>query len=118
MPKFFEFSGRLSRKEYLKGTLVLILICILSFLLQFGLVSMKASATMMTLSVIALLLVWLVCTVSMFALTIRRLHDVELPGIISLVLLTGLGQIMMIILWFYPGTEGSNKYGPDPLSKD
>ena len=44
-------------------------------------------------------------------LTIQRCHDFNVTGWLSLILLI---PLLPLIFWFIPGTEGSNRFGPQP----
>ncbi len=49
----------------------------------------------------------------MFSATIRRLHDIGLPGWFSLLLLIGIGSLLVILLVLIR-TQSDNRYGPIP----
>ena len=50
------------------------------------------------------------------ALAVRRLHDVGRSGWWILIAFTIIGIIFPLLYWaIQRGTEGTNKYGPDPL---
>ncbi|MBT2135870.1 DUF805 domain-containing protein [Croceibacterium sp. LX-88] len=80
------------------------------------------------------LLVWFVAAfIPSLAVTVRRLHDRDMSGwylpgfivaVICLSLIPILGAILVLVLeigWIVlmalPGTQGSNKYGADPLGQ-
>ena len=45
----------------------------------------------------------------------RRLHDRGLSGWFQLLLIfSGIGTLIVLILWLLPGTKGDNKFGPAP----
>ncbi|MEL7189336.1 MAG: DUF805 domain-containing protein [Pseudomonadota bacterium] len=56
------------------------------------------------------------------AVAVRRLHDRDMSGwwilgvvVVSFIPLIGLlGSIAFIVLMFLPGTDGPNRFGPDP----
>jgi len=51
------------------------------------------------------------------AVQVRRLHDQNLSALLMLVhLVPGIGSLLMLILMGIRGTNGSNRYGPDPLA--
>ncbi len=50
------------------------------------------------------------------AVSIRRLHDLDRTGWWLLLILTGIGAILLIIWFCMKGTEGQNRFGPNPLS--
>ncbi len=50
---------------------------------------------------------------------IRRLHDRDMSGWwILLNLIPLIGSLILLILYALPGTEGSNRFGPSPLSDE
>ena len=118
MLKFFTFKGRLPRWNYFKYTLAATAICLSLLVIPCILLYMTVTSDTFTWMIgllpllVFLEILFLSC---IFALTIRRLHDIDCPGIVSLLLLTGVGQLMVAVLWFVSGTPGDNKYGPDPL---
>ena len=51
------------------------------------------------------------------AVTVRRLHDIDRTGWwILMNLVCCIGWIVLLVFNVTPGTEGDNKYGPDPLN--
>jgi hypothetical protein len=44
-------------------------------------------------------------------LTIQRSHDFNVSGWLSLILLI---PLVPLIFWIIPGTEGTNRFGPQP----
>lgn len=48
------------------------------------------------------------------AMWVRRLHDVNMSGLFMLLMLTGVGCIPLVVFACLDGTQGDNKYGPDP----
>jgi uncharacterized membrane protein YhaH (DUF805 family) len=58
----------------------------------------------------------LVVVVLFFALAVRRLHDLDISGWVALVILIPVvGSICALLLCFAKGTQGENRFGPDPL---
>jgi uncharacterized membrane protein YhaH (DUF805 family) len=51
------------------------------------------------------------------AVSIRRLHDLDRTGWWILIALTGIGAILLIIWYVMKGTDGPNRFGPDPLDR-
>jgi uncharacterized membrane protein YhaH (DUF805 family) len=50
------------------------------------------------------------------AVSARRLHDLDRTAWWLLLLLTGIGVILLIIWDCMRGTQGPNRFGPDPLA--
>jgi uncharacterized membrane protein YhaH (DUF805 family) len=130
---FTSFSGRIPRKTFWLGYLVLLVITwILQFVLFsiFG-VNMMAmdpnmspeaqaaaaaeafSAMMVPLGILILITLW-----PSLALYTKRWHDRNKSGWWTLILFIPLvGPIWMLIeLGFLRGTEGPNRFGPDPIA--
>lgn len=106
---FLRYDGRLNRKPYILRSLGLfIVVFVLAFIvaliggLRYG--SMLAS------------LVSLIGLVPGVMLTIRRLHDLDRPTwwIIG-TFIPVLNIVLSVYIVFFPGTPGTNQYGPDPL---
>ena len=108
--QFYQCSGRLNRKRYLKRQLTLVGL-ILLFVVCWALfvkmsVTDKSDAAVLILGAVSLSLA--VCTVpgigfltvAGYSLVLRRIHDLGHPE---------------LCLFFARGTAGDNRYGPDPL---
>jgi uncharacterized membrane protein YhaH (DUF805 family) len=99
------FSGRYNRAKYIKMTL---------------LVAIPIAVVMVLASELAsqgfILALNLVAFVALSPITIKRLHDVDMPDwVFLLFLVPGANIILGLYLLFKKGTQGPNKYGPDPL---
>jgi len=54
----------------------------------------------------------------MLAVAVRRLHDNDKSAWwVLLSLVPVLGSIALIVLLCLPGTQGTNRFGPDPLAR-
>ena len=54
-----------------------------------------------------------------FALTVKRLHDLGVTGLLSLLLLIpGLGFVIIVVLLAARGQDNDNCYGPAPSTSD
>lgn len=119
--KYFSTLGRLNRKPFIRYLLVL-LIC--TALLAAGclafirlLEAAHAVELFLFFSVISVLYLYLIVTLPLRFLLIRRLHDLNLSGWwIALGTILPLGYMAMAVcLMFSKGTQGENRYGADPL---
>jgi uncharacterized membrane protein YhaH (DUF805 family) len=140
------FSGRLNRQNFCVGSLLILLVpflCLLVLLIN-GLVFptdidlttlnpydmstfQQPTTTSLTqlfvtplniVLAIAFVLSMLLSFPYLIALQIRRLHDLNQTGWLTLlcfVPLVSYGIGIYVSLW--PGTDGENKYGPKPLSR-
>lgn len=107
---FFSISGRVNRAAYFLGGLMLLVIQLFP-LYRFTLVpeeSPQGQSWALIFGLIVLVSVW-----SNIALTVKRLHDVDRPGILALTLFIPVVSIAVFVwLCLYPGDAGPNKFGP------
>lgn len=108
---FFGISGRVSRLAYLLAGLFLAVIQ--AFLLyRFTLVPEDSTAGQFW-----AFLFWVAVVLSIWsnvALGIKRLHDMDKPGLFAVALFIPVVSILaFVILCLFPGTDGPNQYGQD-----
>jgi uncharacterized membrane protein YhaH (DUF805 family) len=126
---YFKFAGRSTRAEYwwvqLYLLLVIVLLVVITFFLMGDVDSLESGdlSALPTIPIVLLVVFMLANILPGLALQIRRFHDLNQTGWLVLVFallglipllgtLTAIGQIV----WFcFRGTNGDNKYGPDPL---
>lgn len=107
--KYITFSGRASRSEYWWFVLFTLLA---SFVLSFIDFSLGFQGNVQPLSALFSLAVFL----PSIAVAVRRLHDRDMTGWwILIVLVPLLGALVLMVLFVMRGTEGRNRFGPDPL---
>lgn len=136
----FTYKGRLNRLRYLKYVFLnLVTLIVLSIIITIFVRVFKINEDVQILLSILIDIPFYIATI---LLAIRRAHDINLTGwsiavqyIIPtpiylgialnserLLLLGGFLSIFSLIfgliLLFYPGTKGVNKYGEDPLAKN
>ena len=124
--KYATFSGRASRSEYWWWTLAVVLASLVvslidAILFPYGLAGATPGAEPWSsnsegpLSLVFGLAVLL----PSFAVSIRRLHDVDKSGWWILIILVPLiGSLYLIYLYVLRGTAGPNRFGNDPLGSD
>jgi uncharacterized membrane protein YhaH (DUF805 family) len=126
--RYAEFSGRSCRAEYWMFALLQIIL-IAVFLLILGLsgaldpnnISNSTGGVMMGIFGLIYLAAFLIPGL---AVTVRRWHDLDqsgwfllLFGVLGAIPIVGILASLGNIIWFcLRGTEGSNKYGDDPLA--
>lgn len=74
---------------------------------------------------VALIIWWLVIFIPQLAVSVRRLHDINLSGWLllpfyigmAIPIVGGLVSLVYIGLMFVAGSRGSNKYGDDPKAE-
>jgi len=110
--KYSTFSGRASRSEFwfwvLFGTLaglVATAFDVAIFGIDFGTQVSPLNG-----------LVNLALLVPSLAVGARRFHDMDRTGWWQLLVLTGIGAVVLLVWWCFRGTDGPNRYGPDPLA--
>lgn len=126
--KYFTFSGRASRSEYWWFVLfqVLVMIALVGLFFVLGGVNSIQSGQMTTLSIIVMIvagLLWLYLYIPVITVYVRRFHDYNLSGwwvlaafVIGAVPYVGfVASIVAFVITVLKGTDGDNKYGPDPL---
>lgn len=121
--KFLQFEGRSGRKEYISF--------ILFYSLIGGFFNVISTVSGIDIDIVSYLLIFIQITsfLPIINLTTRRLHDIGYSGFIQLILIPivllvksqqyinfGIisGLAFFILILFFEGTEGSNKYGDPP----
>lgn len=110
-----NFEGRLNRWRYCKYTLFNVLGFLLGcFILVFIGSLIGISQRGLTLTCYAVLLTYALVSMSF---SVRRLHDLNRSGWYYLLMFA---PYVSFLFWIYllvvKGTEGPNRYGPDPLA--
>lgn len=102
---YFSFKGRINRTQYFP---TIFLLSIFSNNIDTDIGYIKS---------IFLYAVCIIFAIAGICLTVKRLHDIELPGTLVLLLLVPiLSTLLIVFLIFIKGTLGPNRYGDDPLS--
>ena len=107
---YIKFSGRASRSEYWYWTLFCFLVGIVTSCMDS---TIPGENKMVTLHGVFVLITF----VPNFAIFVRRLHDINRSGWWWLLALTVIGAIPLLIWACMKGTEGENRFGPDPLEE-
>ena len=117
LKKYAEFSGRARRSEYWLFTLFIILVEIAYVIL----VSAIGGGTRGDMNPIGMVLTGLYglfilgIIVPSLAVSFRRLHDTDRSAWWLLIaLLPFIGGLVLLVFYLLPGTNGPNKFGPDP----
>ena len=122
---FFSFAGRMTRKNFWLGAAVFATVeyAILFFLTwhffaNFGPDGLSKQQSAIGFFTISFVVCWLL-PFAFVAVWAKRLHDLGKSGKYALVaLVPGIGlMILLIVCGFLRGTEGPNRFGPDPLAK-
>jgi uncharacterized membrane protein YhaH (DUF805 family) len=103
---YVNFRGRACRSEYWYWILFLIIVGIVA-----GIIDSVLRTELVT------GLFNLVTIIPYFAIAIRRLHDLDRTGWwILLGFIPLIGGIILLIWFIDKGTDGPNRFGPDPLA--
>lgn len=107
--QLFFFDGRVGRGVFWV-TLLAYTVCIVVASAFF--VGSEGDGVETVAFLVSLLTLW-----PMLAIQAKRLHDLELSGVLLLLyLMPFLGGIVLVTLMgFFPGTPGVNRYGPQPV---
>jgi uncharacterized membrane protein YhaH (DUF805 family) len=101
---YIGFDGRASRSEYWFWTLFAVILSIVAGTLD-GFVGLGFFSGIVGLGLF----------LPGLAISFRRLHDLDATAWWLLLSLTGIGGLFLLIWFCFPGTAGSNRFGPDPL---
>ena len=122
---YANFSGRASRSEYWYFTLFVILVAIpLVLLMMLGVNFQTSEIEAFGYIVMAVLGVfYLAMLIPTIAVGVRRLHDRDMSGwwylgfiALSFIPFVGsLAGIAQLVIFCLKGTDGDNRFGPDPL---
>ena len=111
-----DFKTRSSRSEYWWATLFSVLGSLALELLNVAIAS-NPPALILTISILVLIFLIFMMIASL-ALAVRRLHDLDKSGWWYLLVFTIIGIIPLTIWFCFKGTEGENRFGENPLSKN
>ena len=105
--RYLDFSGRSSRSEYWWAYLGIILIFIVLGLIS-GLLGETIGSLVLGIGYLAII-------IPSIAIGVRRLHDLDKSGWFYLLALVPLVSLILLVWFCMKGTDGPNRFGPDPL---
>jgi uncharacterized membrane protein YhaH (DUF805 family) len=109
-----NFSGRASRSEFWWFYLFLVIVEIIFAVILNVVVGNSSSGS---LSTFLFYVIYVVLFLASLSVSVRRLHDSNKSGwLVLLGLLCCVGQIILIVFFVQPSTEGDNSYGPRPAA--
>jgi len=116
LEKIFTTKGRLNRLAYLKYMIGFSVVSFLiNFIVAFVFVALTGNQESTVLNILSVI-VTLPMTIGSIMAGIRRLHDLNRSGWFMLIVLIPIVDVIFgLYMLFRRGTEGSNKYGEDPL---
>ncbi len=120
--KILGFSGRLGRLRYLVYSFVSMLIFGIAMAAVIGLIVAVTGQPVVTSEdslspavVVAYVILLIPMLIVSLMFGIRRLHDMNLSGwFIILMLIPFVSAVFYLVLLFWPGTKGPNRFGPPP----
>lgn len=108
-------KGRLGRVRYLGYSMVISFIAMIAIFAIGGIASVIGGGSGSTVLTVLGIIVYLVMLPCSFILMIKRFHDMNRTGWLSLALIVPVVNIVLgLMLLFVPGTKGTNSYGPQP----
>ncbi|MFH0834045.1 MAG: DUF805 domain-containing protein [Patescibacteria group bacterium] len=114
----FSFAGRVSRAEFVKGNLIVLLILLFlgGLFAFFGpKIDSENFIPQFTMFALAILIFALITTT---ALGVKRSHDLDWSGWLALLMfLPMIGFVYSLLLFFKIGTVGPNRFGLDSAQK-
>ena len=113
--KYAQFDGRARRKEYWMFQLFYWLFFLVVFMILGVLTEPDDSEILNILSVVLVLIYMLGLMIPMWAVTVRRLHDMGKSGWWALItFIPYIGPIVLLIFCCLDSEPGMNKFGPNP----
>jgi uncharacterized membrane protein YhaH (DUF805 family) len=110
--KILSSKGRIGRLRYIAYTIGISLLCSLVMAVLSGFVGMILAESQAGLFLIAVFVLGYGAMLLInVLLTIQRSHDFNVTGWLSLILVI---PFVPLIFWIIPGTEGANRFGPQP----
>ena len=107
---YFNFSARAQRSAYWYWVLFSVLVAVATTLIDRAVFSRSGVSPLNSLANLAML-------VPSIAVGVRRLHDTDRSGWWILLFLIPLVGAIILIVWFCSsGTDGANRFGPNPLA--
>ena len=108
----FSFTGRRNRKSYFLVALSLLALLLLATMVAGGMMASSSEGG----AVILLVVLAIPFVIANLAVTSQRIRDFGWTGWAVLIgLIPYVGFVFQVALLFIPGTQGANRYGPDPL---
>lgn len=108
---FLGLSGRISRVPYILGMLFFVALCSAIISRLMVLPEQSGQFALWSLAFVLLIPIMIWTTI---ALAVKRLHDINIPGPVSICLFVpAVSLLAMLVLALWPGTRGGNDYGDE-----
>jgi uncharacterized membrane protein YhaH (DUF805 family) len=119
--RYADFSGRSRRMEFWLFTLMHGAVTIFLFMGFFGALIASQGVSGLSssaLNFLTLFVFWCLATfIPQIAVTVRRLHDINMSGWVYCITFVPFGAIVLLVLMCIDGTKGPNPFGPDPQDR-
>ncbi|MDJ0612974.1 MAG: DUF805 domain-containing protein [Rhizobiaceae bacterium] len=113
---FFSFRGRIARQSFILGILFLVFPQLFA-VIQMVRADNAGKPDQIAFWFLVLIVFLLVSFWSSLALSVKRLHDLSLPGALSiLAIFSGINLVFFLYLAVMPSKQEINEYGPPPFS--
>lgn len=110
--RYVDFSGRSSRSQYWWWALFYLIVNTLTQVLDSSALAESAGPASVLLLILSLGLL-----LPTLAVAVRRLHDLDRTGWWILISFVPIVGTIVLLVWFCTkGTDGSNRFGADPLA--
>ncbi len=115
--ELFSFQGRIGRWQFISVVFLIFFVAFILGLLSSGFpeffeASEFAEPTAIVILVVLIIFVWIIQVFNI----IKRFHDLDMSGLWTFVLLVPLLNLLLwVVLLFFKGTDGTNRFGEDPL---
>jgi len=108
----FSVSGRLSRRAY--SWAMLFWMAVVSIPISSA-VGAEPDSSAMAMAGFGIIFSFLSAAWSIAVMSIKRLHDAGLPGIlVGVLVIPAASFLMLLIIMLWPSVKGPNKHGPAP----
>ena len=113
---FFSFRGRIARQSFILG-IVFLLFPQLFVVIQMVRADEAGKPEQLAFWFLVLLVLLALSLWSSLALTVKRLHDLSLPGPLAILsIFSGINLFFFLFLAAMPSKLETNEYGPPPFS--
>jgi uncharacterized membrane protein YhaH (DUF805 family) len=113
----WSFDGRIGRIAYAAGSLLNLILMFIAITIVHGGWRPSGAFSVMLGQTLPLMIVMVLCCWAQLALAAKRLQDLGISGLFSLLLLIpGVGMIVIVALAIPPGEDNDNLYGPGASS--